>query len=82
MIFTVCKFDSRRGLLKGGKMKKVLNALVLSLIVLLGATQAAFAALTLPASLSVADMETVAGLLIVAVAAIWVMRKVIGFFGR
>jgi hypothetical protein len=44
--------------------------------------QLAHAALTLPTALDVSDMESVAGLIIVAAAAIWVMRKVISFFGK
>lgn len=43
---------------------------------------ASHAALTLPTSLDVGEAEAVAGLVVVAAAALWAIRKAIAFIGR
>ena len=61
------------------KINSLVLALVLSLLVLVNQAQAA---ITLPTTLDVSDVETAAGLMIAALALIWVAHKVKGFFGR
>jgi len=61
------------------KINSLVLALVLSVLVLVNQAQAA---ITLPTTLDVSDVETAAGLMIAALALIWVAHKVKGFFGR
>ncbi len=68
------------------KMKHALQtakgkATVLVGAVVLGA-QNAVAAITLPTDLDVTAVETMAGLMIGALAVIWVARRVVSFLGR
>lgn len=41
-----------------------------------------FSAVTLPTSLDVSPIESLAGIMLVALATIWVVRRVLGFMGR
>ena len=61
------------------KINSLVLALVLSVLALVNQAEAA---ITLPTTLDVSDVETAAGLMIAALALIWVAHKVKGFFGR
>jgi hypothetical protein len=64
------------------KFSSTLSVVVGALLAAGLSVASADAALTLPTALTVTDMESVASLIIVAAAAIWVMRRVISFFGK
>jgi hypothetical protein len=66
---------------KGFIMKFIKN-FFLTIGLFLGLTISSFGAITLPAKLDVSPIESLAGLILGALAIIWVVRKVIAFMGR
>lgn len=61
---------------------KFIKNFFLTVGLFLGLTAFSFGAITLPAKLDVSPIESLAGLILGALAIIWVVRKVIAFMGR